>query len=165
MKSLRITFPVAAALLLAFTACDKEDDVNVTPPEAVTKTLAQKYPNAQVYEWEFWASPQHGGMYEAELVYNGNYTENGQDIALNNVRAEVYIGGDGTWIRTQFDMTRDYFTNASTIPQAVKEAIAAKGWQVESVELYDESKLNDHFYIEFDEPDTGLVLNFDGKPL
>mgnify|MGYP000883033273 FL=1 len=40
--------------------------------------------------------------------------------------------------------------------------IAAKGKKVDDVKLFDWSDRNDYFYVEFDEPDSELLINFDG---
>ena len=46
--------------------------------------------------------------------------------------------------------------------RVVRETIAAKGKKVDDVKLFDWSDRNDYFYVEFDEPDSELLINFDG---
>ena len=51
----------------------------------------------------------------------------------------------------------------TVVPRAVRETIAAKGKKVDDVKLFDWSDRNDYFYVEFDEPDSELLINFDGS--
>ena len=53
-------------------------------------------------------------------------------------------------------------TSSLVVPRAVRETIAAKGKKVDDVKLFDWSDRNDYFYVEFDEPDSELLINFDG---
>ena len=60
-------------------------------------------------------------------------------------------------------MTKDYQDSSSlVVPRAVRETIAAKGKKVDDVKLFDWSDRNDYFFVEFDEPNSELLINFDG---
>ena len=96
-------------------------------------------------------------------MYSGTYSENGQHIILDKVEAQAYITQGGKWVRSEFDVTKDYQDSSSlVVPRAVRETIAAKGKKVDDVKLFDWSDRNDYFYVEFDEPDSELLINFDG---
>ncbi len=153
---------LAAALLFALPSCSKDDEnVVITPAAEVVSAFSQKYPDVKDVRWNILV-----GAYEAEFIYDGVYTENGQHISLNKVEACTYISQKGKWQRSDFDLTRDYLNTASTvIPQAVREAVMAKGWKVEEVKLFDWADRTDYFYIKFHQSDSELLLNFDGTPV
>ena len=124
MKTLKITFVMLmTALFLVLPSCSKDDvNVTLTPSEEVVNAFQQKYPDVKNVKWEILV-----GAYEAEFIYSGTYSENGQHIVLDKVEAQTYITQGGKWIRSEFDVTRDYWDFSAVIPRAVRETIAAKG--------------------------------------
>lgn len=160
MKTLKITFVMLmTALFLVLPSCSKDDvNVTLTPSEEVVNAFQQKYPDVKNVKWEILV-----GAYEAEFIYSGTYSENGQHIVLDKVEAQAYITQGGKWIRSEFDVTKDYQDSSSlVVSRAVRETIVAKGKKVDDVKLFDWSDRNDYFYVEFDEPDSELLINFDG---
>jgi len=135
-----------------------ETKIRGLPNAYVVNAFQQKYPDVKNVKWEILV-----GAYEAEFIYSGTYSENGQHIILDKVEAQAYITQGGKWIRSEFDVTKDYQDSSSlVVPRAVRETIAAKGKKVDDVKLFDWSDRNDYFYVEFDEPDSELLINFDG---
>ncbi|WP_455782463.1 hypothetical protein [Phocaeicola coprocola] len=160
MKTLKITFVMLmTALFLVLPSCSKDDvNVTLTPSEEVVNAFQQKYPDVKNVKWEILV-----GAYEAEFIYSGTYSENGQHIVLDKVEAQAYITQGGKWIRSEFDVTKYYQDSFSlVVPRAVRETIAAKGKKVDDVKLFDWSDRNDYFYVEFDESDSELLINFNG---
>ena len=75
------------ALFLVLPSCSKNDvNVTLTPSEEVVNAFQQKYPDVKNFKWEILV-----GAYEAEFIYSGTYSENGQHIILDKVEAQAYI--------------------------------------------------------------------------
>lgn len=84
------------------TACDDDNDDNrYTPASAITKALAEKYPDAQRISWE----NKHG--YEVADFYLGNYD------------TEAWFDNQGNWIFTETEIP------LSILPAAIRDNIAA----------------------------------------
>ena len=97
------------ALFLVLPSCSKDDvNVTLTPFEEVVNAFQQKYPDVKNVKWEILV-----GAYEAEFIYSGTYSENGQHIVLDKVEAQAYITQGGKWIRSEFDVTKDYQDSSS----------------------------------------------------
>lgn len=87
--------------LLAWTACDNDDDRRYTPAEGIVKALTEKYPGAQRISWEY----KHG--YEVADFYLGN-----QDT-------EAWFDAQGKWVLTETELP------LSAVPAAITESLAA----------------------------------------
>ena len=109
---------LAVCSMLAFSACEKEDDVLVSDvPQAVLNTFKAKYPNI-LPEWE---SKQ--GYYVAEFFQEG-------------IETEMWITAQGEWAMTEMDMGM----NLNLLPQPVLDAFKASTyatWQVDDMDKYE----------------------------
>lgn len=162
MKNLQVTLiMLLATLFTILSSCSKEDEnVVITPAAEIVDAFSAKYPGVSNVKWEILI-----GAYEAEFVYSGVYTENGQHISLDKVRAHAYISRKGKWQRSDFDVTRDYeHSTSAAIPLAVREAISATGWKVKEIKLFDWVDHADYYYVKFYEKESELRLKLDGTP-
>ena len=131
--------------MLAFSACEKEDDVLVSDvPQAVLNTFKAKYPNI-LPEWE---SKQ--GYYVAEFFQEGMETE-------------MWITAQGEWAMTEMDMGM----NLNLLPQPVLDAFKASTyatWQVDDMDKYERPDRT-FYLIEVEttgQADRDLFYNPDG---
>ena len=93
-----------------------ETKIRGLPNAYVVNAFQQKYPDVKNVKWEILV-----GAYEAEFIYSGTYSENGQHIILDKVEAQAYITQGGKWIRSEFDVTKDYQDSSSlVVPRAVR---------------------------------------------
>ena len=136
---------LAVCSLLAFSACEKEDDVLVSDvPQAVLNTFKAKYPNI-LPEWE---SKQ--GYYVAEFFQEGMETE-------------MWITAQGEWAMTEMDMGM----NLNLLPQPVLDAFKASTyatWQVDDMDKYERPDRT-FYLIEVEttgQADRDLFYNPDG---
>ena len=136
---------LAVCSMLAFSACEKEDDVLVSDvPQAVLNTFKAKYPNI-LPEWE---SKQ--GYYVAEFFQEGMETE-------------MWITAQGEWAMTEMDMGM----NLNLLPQPVLDAFKASTyatWQVDDMDKYERTDRT-FYLIEVEtagQADRDLFYNPDG---
>ena len=136
---------LAVCSMLAFSACEKEDDVLVSDvPQAVLNTFKTKYPNI-LPEWE---SKQ--GYYVAEFFQEGMETE-------------MWITAQGEWAMTEMDMGM----NLNLLPQPVLDAFKASTyatWQVDDMDKYERTDRT-FYLIEVEtagQADRDLLYNPDG---
>ena len=145
MKRNIIGILLAVCSMLAFSACEKEDDVLVSDvPQAVLNTFKAKYPNI-LPEWE---SKQ--GYYVAEFFQEGMETE-------------MWITAQGEWAMTEMDMGM----NLNLLPQPVLDAFKASTyatWQVDDMDKYERTDRT-FYLIEVEtagQADRDLFYNPDG---
>ena len=109
---------LAVFSMLAFSACEKEDDVLVSDvPQAVFNTFKAKYPNI-LPEWE---SKQ--GYYIAEFFQE-------------SMETEMWITAQGEWAMTEMDLGM----NLNLLPQQVLDAFQASvyaTWRVDDLDKYE----------------------------
>ena len=136
---------LAVFSMLAFSACEKEDDVLVSDvPQAVFNTFKAKYPNI-LPEWE---SKQ--GYYVAEFFQEGMETE-------------MWITAQGEWAMTEMDLGM----NLNLLPQPVLDAFKASTyatWQVDDMDKYERTDRT-FYLIEVEtagQVDRDLFYNPDG---
>ena len=136
---------LAVCSLLAFSACEKEDDVLVSDvPQAVLNTFKAKYPNI-LPEWE---SKQ--GYYVAEFFQEG-------------IETEMWITAQGEWAMTEMDLGM----NLNLLPQPVLDAFKASTyatWQVDDMDKYERTDRT-FYLIEVEtagQADRDLFYNPDG---
>ena len=136
---------LAVCSMLAFSACEKEDDVLVSDvPQAVLNTFKAKYPNI-LPEWE---SKQ--GYYVAEFFQEGMETE-------------MWITAQGEWAMTEMDLGM----NLNLLPQPVLDAFKASTyatWQVDDMDKYERTDRT-FYLIEVEtagQVDRDLFYNPDG---
>ena len=136
---------LAVCSLLAFSACENEDDVLVSDvPQAVLNTFKAKYPNI-LPEWE---SKQ--GYYVAEFFQEG-------------IETEMWITAQGEWAMTEMDLGM----NLNLLPQPVLDAFKASTyatWQVDDMDKYERTDRT-FYLIEVEtagQADRDLFYNPDG---
>ena len=101
MKTRLLGLAVVLAGAMAFTSCEKDDDLHSSDvPAAVLDSFDAKYPNVSRAEWE-----KKGGYIVAEFWQDGMDTQ-------------AWYNSNGEWLMTEFDLGR----NVSALPQAVQEA-------------------------------------------
>ena len=127
MKTRLLGIAVVLAGAMAFTSCEKDDDLHSSDvPAAVLDSFDAKYPNVSRAEWE-----KKGGYIVAEFWQDGMDTQ-------------AWYNSNGEWLMTEFDLGR----NVSALPQAVQEAFqnsAYATWRVDEIDLYERPK--DAFYL------------------
>ena len=123
----RMTIFVSLLLAgFAFTSCDDSDD-NYTPDEKIVNVLYEKYPNAQLVDWEL----QHD-----------HYVA---DFYDNNIEKEAWITTKGEWVMTESDIL---FNN---LPDAVQTAFNEseyKDWRVDDVDMLERIEMETVYVIE-----------------
>ena len=86
------------ALFLVLPSCSKDDvNVTLTPSEEVVNAFQQKYPDVKNVKWEILV-----GAYEAEFIYSGTYSENGQHIVLDKYNPQIQISAESETKRSIF---------------------------------------------------------------
>lgn len=120
MKKLNLALLLIGFLTLS--SCNDDDD-SVTAPTEVSTAFQQKYPNAQIIEWEL----KSNNIYEAEYVDESQYA--------GYANFDSYFKADGTWIYTNESVSYQ------NLPTVIQEAYTnskytpANGWVPDSSEV------------------------------
>ena len=149
MKTRLLGLAVVLAGAMAFTSCEKDDDLHLSDvPAAVLDSFDAKYPNVSRAEWE-----KKGGYIVADFWQDGMDTH-------------VWYSSNGDWQMTEYDLG----VNLSALPQAVQDAFQSgqySTWRVDDIDKYERPK--DVFYlIEVEtkgEKDRDLFYASDGTLL
>lgn len=150
LKRFGMAAVIGAAVLVPATvlsSCGDDDDDKVTGsvPEAFTKALQAKFPEAKNVEWE-----RKGNYYVAEFTHNFQETD-------------VWFGDGAQWAMT----VTDYGKNLFFLPPEVEASFAESEygyWTVDDVDFYERTDRN-FYVIEVEkkgQPDTDLFYQPDG---
>lgn len=95
-------FPIFIFALLAFAACNDDDDNNVAVSQTILSYIENKYPGASIRHAEY----DNRGALEVEIVHDSQIKD-------------VYFSSSDEWIYTEWDIA------IANIPTAVTDAVVA----------------------------------------
>ena len=116
-------------------------------PSAVREAFYTRYPKAIRVKWEM-----EGTFYEVEFIND-------------NFKHESLFKTDGTWVRTEIDLT----PNTAQLSSAILSHISTNypGWRIDDVDLIQVPD-DEYFEIELEkagQPDIILLIRRDGSPV
>ncbi len=119
MKILNVTLLLIAFLTLY--SCNDDDD-SISVPSEVSNAFQQKYPNAQIIEWEL----KSNNIYEAEYTGDGTF---------GYTTFDSYFKADGIWVYTSEEISYQ------NLPATVQEAYSnsnytpSNGWVLDTGDI------------------------------
>lgn len=150
MKARILFLSLIAMSMVAFTACDDDDDKDVATkyvPENYQEALKAKYPDATYVKWE-----------RKKNYYVAEFQKPQQDY-------DVWFGTDAKWAMTEIDYGHNLFFLPGVVNEALANSEYGTNYTIDDVAMYE---YPDHsFYVIDVEPmkggkDTYLYYRPDG---